>query len=81
MKTFTMLFYLLLGSALTVFIYSNFEQSVVVYFTSSYRTVAIPLALALFAGAYPALRAARSAKEESKSKAITVKRWPPNWKN
>lgn len=49
MKTITMLFYLLLGSALTVFIYSNFEQDVVIYFTSSYRTAEIPLALALFA--------------------------------
>ncbi len=49
MKILTMLFYLVLGSALTIFIYSNFEQSVVIYFTSTYRTVAIPLALALFA--------------------------------
>ncbi|HEX9724578.1 MAG TPA: LapA family protein [Vicinamibacteria bacterium] len=48
MKTLTMFFYLLLGSALTIFIYSNFEQSVVIHFTDRYRTTAIPLALALF---------------------------------
>ncbi len=48
MKTLTMLFYLLLGSTLTIFIYSNFEQSVIIYFTGGYRTVEIPLALALF---------------------------------
>jgi uncharacterized integral membrane protein len=44
----TFLFYLLLGSALTIFIYSNFDQSVVVHFTDWYRTKEIPLALALF---------------------------------
>lgn len=49
MKTITMFFYLLLGSALTIFIYSNFEQTVVVRFTNSYRTGEVPLALALFA--------------------------------
>jgi uncharacterized integral membrane protein len=49
MKTLTMLFYLLLGSALTIFIYSNFQQSVIVYFTNQYQTAEIPLALALFA--------------------------------
>jgi uncharacterized integral membrane protein len=48
MRTLTFLFYLLLGSALTIFIYSNFEQSVVIHFTDRYRTISIPLALALF---------------------------------
>jgi uncharacterized integral membrane protein len=48
MRTLTLFFYLLLGSALTIFIYSNFEQSVVIHFTDRYRTTDIPLALALF---------------------------------
>jgi uncharacterized integral membrane protein len=43
-----MFFYLLLGAALAIFVYSNFDQQVVVYFTSSLRTVEIPLSLALF---------------------------------
>jgi uncharacterized integral membrane protein len=48
MKNLTMLFYLLLGSALTVFIYSNFQQDVVIRFTNRYHAGPIPLALALF---------------------------------
>ena len=48
MRTLTMLFYLLLGAALAIFVYSNFEQRVVIYFTGSYRTVDIPMSLALF---------------------------------
>jgi len=48
MKTLTTLFYLLLGSALTIFIYSNFQQRVVIHFTDRYRTTETPLALALF---------------------------------
>ena len=46
-----MLFYLLLGSSLTIFFISNFDQQVVVYFgwppTLGFQTVDIPLALAL----------------------------------
>jgi len=48
MRTLTLLFYLFLGSALTIFIYSNFEQNVIIHFTDRYRTTDIPLALALF---------------------------------
>ena len=47
MRTFTTLFYILVGSALTIFIYSNFDQEVIVYFTSGFHTAEIPLALAL----------------------------------
>ncbi len=51
MRTLTMLFYLLLGSSLTIFFISNFDQRVVVYFgwppTLGFQTVDIPLALAL----------------------------------
>ena len=51
MRTFTMLFYLLLGSALTIFLISNFDQPVIVYFgwppNLGFETSDIPLALAL----------------------------------
>ena len=51
MRTLTMLFYLLLGSSLTIFFISNFDQRVVVYFgwppTLGFQTAEIPLALAL----------------------------------
>ncbi len=51
MHTFTMLFYLILGSALTIFFISNFDQRVIVYFGwppyLGFQTVDIPLALAL----------------------------------
>ena len=46
-----MLFYLLLGSSLTIFFITNFDQRVVVYFgwppSLGFQTVDIPLALAL----------------------------------
>jgi uncharacterized integral membrane protein len=48
MRSLTMLFYLLLGAALAIFVYSNFEERVVIYFTHTYRTGDIPLSLALF---------------------------------
>lgn len=51
MRTLTMLFYLLLGSALTIFLISNFDQRVVIVFgwppNLGLETVDIPLALAL----------------------------------
>lgn len=51
MRTLTMLFYLVLGSALTIFFISNFDQRVVIYFgwppNLGFRTVAVPLSLAL----------------------------------
>ena len=46
-----MLFYLLLGSSLTIFFITNFDQRVIVYFgwppSLGFQTVDIPLALAL----------------------------------
>lgn len=41
------LFILLAGAALATFLWSNYEQKVVVYFTSQFRTVELPLAAAL----------------------------------
>ena len=49
MNTLRNLFYVLLGAILAIFIYFNFDQRVVIYFTRSWHTVEIPLALALFA--------------------------------
>ena len=51
MRTLTMLFYLLLGSSLTIFFITNFDQRVIVYFgwppSLGFQTLDIPLALAL----------------------------------
>lgn len=41
------LFILLAGAALATFLWSNYEQKVVVYFTNQFRTVELPLAAAL----------------------------------
>lgn len=41
------LFILLAGAALATFLWSNYDQKVVVYFTQQFRTVEIPLAAAL----------------------------------
>jgi uncharacterized integral membrane protein len=41
------LFILLAGAALATFLWSNYEQKVVVYFTTQFRTVELPLAAAL----------------------------------
>jgi len=41
------LFILLAGAALATFLWSNYEQKVVVYFTQQFRTVELPLAAAL----------------------------------
>jgi uncharacterized integral membrane protein len=41
------LFILLAGAGLATFLWSNYEQKVVVYFTSQFRTVELPLAAAL----------------------------------
>lgn len=38
---------LLVGAALATFLWSNFEQTVTIYFTTFFRTVEIPLAAAL----------------------------------
>ena len=38
---------LLVGAALATFLWSNFEQTVIIYFTTFFRTVEIPLAAAL----------------------------------
>jgi uncharacterized integral membrane protein len=38
---------LLTGAALATFLWSNYDQSVTVYFTRQFRTVELPLALAL----------------------------------
>lgn len=38
---------LLIGAALATFLWSNYEQTVVIYFTKFFRTVEIPLAAAL----------------------------------
>lgn len=38
---------LLVGAALATFLWSNYDQKVVIYFTSLFRTVEIPLAAAL----------------------------------
>ncbi len=43
------LFILLAGAALATFLWSNYDQKVVVYFTQQFRTVEIPLAAALVA--------------------------------
>jgi uncharacterized integral membrane protein len=40
-------FILLIGAALATFLWSNYEQTVVIYFTKFFRTVEIPLAGAL----------------------------------
>jgi uncharacterized integral membrane protein len=42
------LFYVLIGAVLAIFIYFNFDQRVVIYFTRSWHTREIPLSLALF---------------------------------
>jgi uncharacterized integral membrane protein len=42
------LFYVLVGAVLAIFIYFNFDQRVVIYFTRSWHTKEIPLSLALF---------------------------------
>jgi uncharacterized integral membrane protein len=42
------LFYVLIGAILAIFIYFNFDQRVVIYFTRSWHTREIPLSLALF---------------------------------
>jgi uncharacterized integral membrane protein len=41
------LFILLAGAALATFLWSNYDQKVVVYFTNQFRTVELPLAAAL----------------------------------
>jgi len=41
--------YLLVGAVLAIFIIFNLEQRVTIYFTQSWRTREIPLAMALFA--------------------------------
>jgi uncharacterized integral membrane protein len=41
------LFILLAGAALATFLWSNYDQKVVVYFTRQFRTVELPLAAAL----------------------------------
>jgi uncharacterized integral membrane protein len=41
------LFILLAGAALATFLWSNYDQKVVVYFTKQFRTVELPLAAAL----------------------------------
>ena len=48
MNTLRNLFYVVIGAALAIFIYFNFDQRVVIYFTRSWHTQEIPLALALF---------------------------------
>lgn len=48
MSTLRNLFYVLVGAILAVFIYFNYEQGVVIYFTRTWRTAEIPLSLALF---------------------------------
>lgn len=48
MTTIRNLFYVLLGALLAIFIYFNFDQKVVVYFTRSWHTGEMSLALALF---------------------------------
>lgn len=48
MSTLRNLFYVLIGATLAVFIYFNYEQGVVIYFTRTWRTAEIPLSLALF---------------------------------
>jgi uncharacterized integral membrane protein len=47
-STFRNLFYVLVGAVLAVFIYFNYEQGVIIYFTRAWRTAEIPLSLALF---------------------------------
>jgi uncharacterized integral membrane protein len=42
------LFYVLTGAVLAIFIYFNFDQRVVIYFTRSWHTREVPLSLALF---------------------------------
>jgi uncharacterized integral membrane protein len=41
------LFILLAGAALATFLWSNYDQRVVVYFTRQFRTIELPLAAAL----------------------------------
>ncbi len=48
MSTLRNLFYVLVGAVLAIFIYFNFEQGVVIYFTQLWHTDEIPLSLALF---------------------------------
>ena len=48
MTTLRNLFYVLTGAILAIFIYFNFDQRVVIYFTRSWHTTEIPLSLALF---------------------------------
>lgn len=48
MTTLRNLFYVLIGAVLAIFIYFNFDQRVVIYFTRSWHTREIPLSLALF---------------------------------
>ena len=48
MTTLRNLFYVLIGAILAIFIYFNFDQRVVIYFTRSWHTREIPLSLALF---------------------------------
>ena len=48
MTTIRNLFYVLLGALLAIFIYFNFDQKVVVYFTPSWHTGETTLAMALF---------------------------------
>jgi uncharacterized integral membrane protein len=47
-NTIRNLFYVLVGAVLAIFIYFNFDQRVVIYFTGSWHTTEIPLSLALF---------------------------------
>ncbi len=47
MSTLRNLFYVLVGAVLAVFIYFNYDQGVVIYFTRAWHTAEIPLSLAL----------------------------------
>ncbi len=49
MSSLRNLLYLLLGAVLAIFINSNLDQRVTIYFTQSARTRELPLAMALFA--------------------------------
>jgi len=44
---FRSILWLLVGAALAIFLWSNYEQKVVISFTDSFRTVPIPLSAAL----------------------------------
>lgn len=47
MGIFRSIVWLLVGAALAVFLWSNYEQKVVISFTAPFRTVPIPLSAAL----------------------------------